>query len=214
VIRLLLAEDHAVVREGLRKMIEAEADLAVVGETSDGSEVVGLVDELKPDLVLLDLSLPGLHGLEVIRQLHSRTHRSRILVLSMHAHHHYVRTALANGADGYLAKGVDSKELVCAIRSVAEGSRYLSAEVSMAAKGESEGAALAADRGYESLTRREREILRHVAEGHSNAATAARLFISERTVESHRASAMRKLGLRTTAELVRYAIRTGIVPPA
>jgi two-component system response regulator NreC len=213
-ITVLLAEDHAVVRQGLRRVLEAEVDLSVVGEADDGLKVADAACALKPNVVLLDLGLPGLHGLEVIRQVSRRAPGVSVLVLSMHAHEEYVLGALTNGAAGYLVKGSDSTEVVAAIRRVAGGGRYVSADVSnhlvtaFVERGESPAADV-----YDTLTDREREVLHLMAEGHPNTDVGARLFISPRTVETHRANVMRKLGLRTQTDIVRYALRRGILPP-
>ena len=213
-IRVLIAEDHAVVRQGLRMVLEAESDLSVVGEVDDGLKVADRVADANPDVVLLDLGLPGLHGLEVIRSVARRAPAARVLVLSMHAHEEYVRGALANGAAGYLLKGSDSQEVVTAIRKVAAGERYVSADVANHfVSAFLEGATTSVTDSYDTLTDREREVLNLMAEGHANAAIAERLFISARTVETHRASVMRKLRLRSQTDVVRYALRRGILPP-
>jgi two-component system response regulator NreC len=213
-IHVLLAEDHAVVRQGLRKVLEAEADITVVGEVDDGLKVADRVCESQPDVVLLDLALPGLHGLEVIRQVTRRAPRARVLVLSMHAHAEYVLGALTNGAAGYLLKGSDSEEVVAAIRKVAGGQRYVSADVSNhLVSGFLDGGAAPAADLYDTLTTREREVLNLMAEGHANAEMAGRLFISVRTIETHRANVMSKLGLRSLTDVVRYALHRGILPP-
>lgn len=213
-IRVLIAEDHAVVRQGLRRVLEAEPDLAVVGEVDDGLKVADRVAEVTPHVVLLDLGLPGLHGLEVIRHVTRRTPGARVLVLSMYDHEEYVRGALSNGAAGYLLKGSDSEEVVTAIRKVASGERYVSASVANHfVSAFLEGGATSAADPYDTLTDREREVLNLMAEGHGNAAIAERLFISSRTVETHRANLMRKLGLRSQTDVVRYALRRGILPP-
>ena len=164
--------------------------------------------------MLLDLGLPGLHGLEVIRQVTRRTPGAHVLVLSMHAHEEYVLGALRNGAAGYLLKGSNSEEVVAAIRKVAGGGRYVSADVSnhLVSAFLDHGSAPAAD-SYETLTDREREVLNLMAEGRANGEIAERLFISVRTVETHRANAMHKLSLRSQTDVVRYALRRGILPP-
>jgi two-component system response regulator NreC len=213
-IKVLLAEDHAVVRQGLRRVLEAEPDLAVVAEENDGLKVADRVSESAPDVVLLDLGMPGLHGLEIIRQVRRRCPGSHVLVLSMHAHEEYVLGALRNGADGYLLKGSSSDEVITAIRRVAGGGRYVSADVSnhLVSAFLDHGAAPVADL-YETLTDREREVLSLMAEGGTNLQIAARLFISVRTVETHRANVMHKIGLRSQTDVVRYALRRGIIPP-
>jgi two-component system response regulator NreC len=213
-VRVLLAEDHAVVRQGLRRVLEAEPDFDVVGEVADGLKVADRAGESKPDVLLLDLGLPGLHGLEVIRRVTRRTPAVHVLVLSMHAHEEYVLGALRNGAVGYLLKGSNSEEVVAAIRKVAGGGRYVSADVSnhLVSAFLDHGNVPAADL-YETLTDREREVLNLMAEGRTNNEVADRLFISVRTVETHRANVIHKLGLRSQTEVVRYALRRGILPP-
>jgi DNA-binding NarL/FixJ family response regulator len=210
-VRLLLADDHPVVREGLRALLEAEKDFAVVGQAESGDEVAGLVDRLQPDVVVLDLMMPGRSGLDVIDELADRSPPARILVLSMLQSDAYVFEALNHGASGYALKQAEASELPRAIRDVVAGRRYLSPALSeRTMKVYSRRAR--SDR-YDILTAREREVLVLVAEGHTSVAIAERLFISPRTVETHRAHIMRKLGLRTHVELVRYALHQGILPP-
>jgi len=210
---IVLADDHAVLRQGLRALLDTEADLTVVGEAASGLEVTSLVGRLKPDVLIVDLMMPGLNGLEVIRQVGKRFPRTRVVVLSMYANEAYVLEALKNGATGYVLKGSGAAELVQAVREVGAGRRYLGPPLSERAmdiylqKTESRGMDL-----YEMLTTREREVLQLVAEGRTNAEIAERLSISPRTVEIHRANLMRKLGLHTQTDLVRYAIRRGILP--
>jgi DNA-binding NarL/FixJ family response regulator len=214
-ISVLLAEDHTIVRQGLRMVLESQSDITVAGEVEDGCRVTDECVQLRPHVLLLDLCLPGLHGLEIIRQVSRRCPATRIVVLSMHAREEYVLGALSNGAVGYLVKGCDTKELVAAIRTVASGGRHVSADVAIDLLGETLGrnTSSAATDAYETLTKREREVLHLMAEGHGNAQIGERLFISSRTVETHRANVMRKLHLRNQTEIVRYAIRRGILPP-
>ncbi|MGH2721556.1 MAG: response regulator [Actinomycetota bacterium] len=211
-IRLALADDHLVVREGLRAMLEAEPDFEVVGQTGNGSEVAALVERVKPDVLVLDLMMPGIGGLDVIRELSRRGAGTRIVVLSMHANEAYVLEALGSGAGAYVLKQSEAGELVRAVHEVASGRRYLSPPLS-------DRALEAYLRQFESgaperatLTPREREVLQLVAEGHTSPEIAERLFISPRTVETHRSNLMRKLGLRTPADVVRYAVRHGVLP--
>lgn len=213
-ISVLLAEDHTIVRQGLRMVLEAQADITVVGEVDDGLQVVDRCAELKPHVLLLDLCLPGLHGLEIIRQISRRSLPTRILVLSMHAREEYVLGAISSGAAGYLVKGCDAQELVAAIRTVAAGGRHLSSDIADDCLGEGvdAGASSPACDAYDTLTQREREVLHLMAEGHANPVIAERLSISSRTVETHRANVMRKLRLRNQTEVVRYAIRRGLLP--
>ena len=210
---IVLADDHPVVRQGLRAVLEAEKDFRLIGETGDGLETVRLIERLQPDVLMLDLMMPGLGGLEVTRQVSQRSPRTRVVILSMHADEAYVLEALKNGATGYVLKESSADDLVRAIREVAAGRRYLSPPLSeRAIETYVQRARDASLDGYESLTPREREVLHLAAEGHHNPEIAARLFISSRTVEVHRANLMRKLGFRTQTDLVRYALKRGILP--
>jgi len=210
---VVLADDHHVVRQGLRSLLEAEPGLSVVGETGDGLEAAQLVERLQPDVLVLDLMMPGLNGLEVTRQVSQRSPRTHVVILSMHPNEAYVLEALRAGAAAYVLKESTSAELVHAIREAVAGRRYLSPPLSERAievyMQKAESAALDP---YETLTAREREVLHLAAEGHTNAEIADRLFISRRTVETHRANLMRKLGLRTQTDLISYALRRGILP--
>ena len=209
---IVLADDHRVVRQGLRALLEAESGFRLVGEAGDGLETVQLVERLHPDVLVLDLMMPGLNGLEVTLQVGKRSPQTRVVILSMHANEAYVLEALRNGAAGYVLKDASAAELVQAVREVAAGRRYLSSPLSERAieayVGKAQETTL--DR-YETLTTREREVLHLVAEGHTNAEIAARLSISPRTAETHRANMMRKLGLQTQTDLIRYALRRGII---
>jgi two-component system response regulator NreC len=211
---VVLADDHAVVRQGLRTLLEATAEFAVIGEEADGLKVVALVERLRPDVVLLDVQMPGLTGLEIARQLAQRDLKTRVIILSMHADESYVLEALRHGAAGYVLKDAAPEEMVQAVREVAAGRRYLSPPLSARALEAYAATAQAVPADpYETLTTREREVLQLTAEGHSGPAVAARLGISFRTVETHRANLMRKLGLQGQTELIRYALRRGILPP-
>jgi DNA-binding NarL/FixJ family response regulator len=211
---IVLADDHVVVRQGLRALLEAEPDFAIVGEAADGLEVPDLVERLKADVLILDLMLPGLNGLEVTRQVQQRSPQTRVVVLSMYANEAYVLEALRNGAAAYVLKEASAADLVQAIREVMAGRRYLSPPLSESAIELYVQKAKAAPRdAYEELTTREREVLQLAAEGQSNPEIADRLGISVRTVETHRANLMHKLDLRSQTELVRYALRRGILPP-
>lgn len=211
---IVLADDHPVVRQGLRKLLEAEADFIVVGEVADGLDVVGVVDRLRPHVLVLDLMMPGMNGLVVAREVSGRFPKTRCLILSMHANEAYVVEALRNGAAGYVLKDASETDLVKAVRDVAAGRRYLSAPLTeRAIAAYARKSATAVLDAYETLTARERQVLQLTAEGHSNGQVAARLSISQRTAETHRANVMRKLDLHTQAELIRYAVRRGILPP-
>jgi DNA-binding NarL/FixJ family response regulator len=211
---IVLADDHVVVRQGLRALLEAEPDFAIVAEAADGLEVADLVERLKADVLVLDLMLPGLNGLEVTRQVQQRWPQTRIVILSMYANEAYVLEALRNGAAAYVLKEASAADLVHAIREVMAGRRYLSPPLSESAIELYVQKAKAAPRdAYEALTTREREVLQLAAEGQSNPEIADRLGISARTVETHRANLMHKLDLRSQTDLVRYALRRGILPP-
>jgi len=211
-IRLLLVEDHVVVREGVKALLEEEGDFAVVGQTGDGCEALTLSERLRPDVVVLDLMLLGLGGLEVVRELNRRLPETHVVILSMYSNEGYVLEALRGGADAYVLKQSEAAELVRAIREAAAGRRYLGAPLSeRAVEAYARRAEGAPPDPYATLTSREREVLKLVAEGYTSPRIAELLFISPRTVESHRASMMSKLGLRTQVEVVRYALRRGIV---
>lgn len=211
-ITLVLVEDHNLVREGLKRILESEKDFRLVGEGADGLEAVKLVEQFKPQILLLDLMIPRLHGLDVIRQVTENT-STRTIVVSMHADEPYVVEAFRNGAAAYVLKDSTHGELVKAIRSVMSGKRYMSP--TLAERGIE--SLLLADKGgtdsYGKLTNRERVVLQLSAEGCSSTEIGKRLFISPRTAETHRANILRKLGLRSQTELVRYAIRKKIISP-
>lgn len=210
---IVLADDHHVVRQGLRALLEAEADFKVIGEAGDGLEALQLVDQLKPNVLVLDLMMPGLNGLEVARQMSKHASPTRIVILSMYANEAYVLEALGNGASAYVVKDSNSADLVLAVREVAAGRRYLSPPLSdRAIEVYQERAKAATLDKYETLTTREREVLQLTVEGHTNSEIATRLGISSRTAETHRSNLMHKLGLHTQADLIRYALRRGIIP--
>jgi len=214
-LRVLIVDDHTIVRQGLRKLLEAEGDIEIVGEASDGREAVTKATDMQPAVVLLDISMPGLNGLEAVRQILKRSPKTRVLVLSMHKNEAYVLQALRNGASGYVLKEAASEEIVTALRALGRGESYLSPSISRVviddylrinSGGESTARSL-----YESLTAREREIFQLLAEGLKNHEVAERLHVSVKTVETHRAHVMEKLGLNNIAELVKYAIEVGII---
>ncbi len=213
-ISILLADDHPVVRRGLRAVLEGEPDFRVTGETGDGLEAVRLVEELRPQVLVLDLMMPGVGGLEVARQVNLRFPTTKVVILSMHANEAYVLEALRNGASAYVLKDAGGGELLQAVRSVVAGSRYLSPPLSeRAIEDYVEKAKSAPLDSVGELTTREREVLGLAADGQSTGDIAARLGISPRTAETHRANLMRKLGLHNQTDLVRFAIRQGILPP-
>ena len=211
-IRVALADDHHIVREGLRLVLEREPEFELAGEAADGLAAVELVEREKPDVLVVDLMLPRLHGLEVIKQI-CRSHRAtKCLVLSMHSDEPFVMEALRNGAHGYLLKDCDGDEFIRALRAVAEGRRHLAAPLAeRALDGYIDHPGRSKLDVYDTLTNRERTVLQLAAEGLSSAKIAAKLFISPRTAETHRANLMRKLKLSSQTDLVRFAIRKGII---
>ena len=214
-IRVVLADDHPVVLQGIKMLLDSVGGFDVIGQAKNGLEVVEMVEKLQPEVLLVDLMMPGLNGLEVVRQLRQRTPQVRLVVFSMHADESYVLQALKNGADGYVLKGCDPQVVEEALRSVAEGRRYLSPGISdYAINSLVEKAQHSTNGAYDTLSAREREVLQLAAEGNTNADIGERLFISPRTVEVHRASLMRKLGLKSQTDLVRYALSKGVLPLA
>ena len=210
---ILLADDHRIVRQGLRALLEAEVDLHLAGETGDGLEAVQLAEQLQPDVIVLDLMMPGLNGLEATRRIKSCCPKTHIVILSMHTDEGYVLEALRNGASGYVLKDSSADDLVRAVREVVAGRRYLSPPLSeRAIEAYTRKAQETSLDAYEKLTNREREVLHLAAEGHSSTEIAERLSISSRTVETHRANMMRKLDLRSQTDLIRYALKRGIIP--
>lgn len=209
---IVLADDHPIVREGLRGLLETEPGFDVVGETADGLEAVELVERLEPDVLIVDVVMPGLDGLEVTRQVSHRSPHTRVIVLSMHSDEVYVLRALRNGAAAYILKDSSTVDLVQAVCEVTAGRRYLSPPLSeRAIEAYIQKAAPTTLDGYETLTTREREVLHLTVEGCSNTQIAERLSISPRTVATHRTNMMRKLGLSTQTELITFALRRGII---
>ena len=210
---IVLADDHQIVRQGLRALLEAEPEFSVTGEASDGLEVAALVEQLEPDVLLLDIKMPGLNGLEVTRQVRRRTPNTNVVILSMYASEACVMEALRNGAVGYVLKGASAADLVQAVKDVAEGRRYLSPPLSeRAIEAYVQKAVASTPAALETLTDRGREVLHFVVEGYKNSEIATKLEISPRTAETHRARMMRKLDLHTQADLMRFAIQLGLFP--
>ena len=212
-IRIVLADNQNVVREAIKCLLEAEQDFEVVGEVDDGLAVVPLVERLRPHLVIVDVAIPGLFGLEVTRQVRQRSPQTAVIVLSRYVDEWYVTEALRNGAAGYVTQHADAGELIRAVRSVAQGQRYLSAPLSMDDVQTWLTQGRHAGDPYETLTSREREVLQLVAEGYSSTRVAHRLTISVRTAEAHRANVMRKLRLKNHTALIRFALARGVLPP-
>jgi len=209
--RVLLVEDHVVVRQGIKALFADEPDLEIVGEADDGREALQRVSELRPDVVLMDISMPGLNGIEATRQIRQSYPDVKVVVLSMHSNEEYVFQVLRAGASGYVLKQSDSSEVLTAIRAAIAGGSFLSPPVSRAVI--SDYVRRAEARGQDSdldlLTSREREVLQLLAEGLSNREIAEQLSISVKTVETHRSNMMGKLGINSKTELVKYALRKG-----
>jgi DNA-binding NarL/FixJ family response regulator len=212
-IRVLLADDHTLVRAGLRGLLSGIAGVEVVGEAEDGHEVLRLASELHPDIVLLDVGMPGLNGLDAAAQLVKVDDRTRVLILSMHSAEEYVLRALRAGCAGYLLKRSAVSELEIAVRAVARGETYLSPGVSKQVVDDYVGRTGGAADPLEALTPRQREILQLVAEGSTSKEVAERLGLSFKTVEAHRAQIMERLYLQDVTALVRFAVRVGLVMP-
>ena len=213
-VRILLADDHALVRAGLRRILDAEPDLTVVAEASDGAEAVALTRSLGPDLVVMDVSMPGMTGLHAAREISRRALPVRTLMLSMHDNEQYFFSALQAGACGYVLKSAADEDLVHACRAAMRGEPFLYAGVASTLvrdflervrRGERMPRAV--------LTSREEEVVKLIAEGHPSKEIAHRLVISVKTVERHRANILAKLGMRDRTELTRYAIRAGLIEP-
>lgn len=206
--RILLADDHAVVRNGFRMILNAQEDLEVVGEAANGREAVSLALELQPDIVVMDVTMPELNGIEATRRICEESPRIRILALSMHKDGVYVREILRAGASGYLLKDSNEADLLAAVRAVGRGDGFLSPGVA--------DAVLTDYRKHvtnplDLLTTREREVLQWIAEGKTNKEIAQALTLSVYTVEAHRGRIMEKLNLHSTGELVRFALRNGVI---
>jgi two-component system, NarL family, response regulator NreC len=212
-LNIFLADDHDIVRKGLQAILSVEPDFKVVGEAKDGLETIEKVQQLQPDILVLDIMMGGINGLEVTRQLSKKCPKTGVVILSMHSNEAYVLEALHSGAKAYILKDNTTEDLVRAIREVASGRRYLSSPLSeRAIEAYTQKTEPLSQDPYEQLTTREREILQLASQGWSNVAIADRLFISHRTVETHRANLMHKLGIRSNAELLQFAMLHGIIP--
>ena len=209
---IILVDDHELFRQGLQLLLETQPDFRVAGQAAGGQEALALAEKIHPDIIVLDMLMPGMNGLETIRALRERAPQSRIMVLSMSDEGVYVRKAMQEGAQAYILKDSSSEDLVAAVRSVLAGGQYLSPRlVARAVKAYLEPA-LPGEQQGKALTSREQQILGLTAEGLSGPEIARRLGISPRTVESHRANLMLKLGLRSQAELINYAYRKKLNP--
>ena len=212
-IRILVADDHAIIRKGFRYVIQQQQDLDVIGEAADGREAVRLARELEPDVVVIDIGMPQLNGIEAAEQITSRNAKVRVIILSVHSDETYIIRALNAGVKGYLLKESADLDLVRAVRSVAQGRSFFSPKVAQTLA--EDYVRLIQQRGvqdsYDILTEREKEILQLLAEGKSNKEVATILNVSPYTVETHRANIMQKLNLHNTADIVLYAVRKKII---
>jgi two-component system response regulator NreC len=205
--RIIIVENHALLRDGLRVLLTQDSDLEVVSEADNGRDAIHLAGKLRPHLVIMDLSMPGMNGIEAIKTIKQREAGIRVLVLTMHRTEEYLNESMRAGADGYVLKDATHQELRRAIHEILDGNTYVSPEVS--------GKVISHHRGVSSpwdlLTTREREILKLVAEGHSNKCIATYLFLSVKTVEKHRSNLMKKLDMHNSSSLTAYAIEMGLV---
>jgi DNA-binding NarL/FixJ family response regulator len=204
-ITVLLADDHSLVRRGFRRILEDDEGIKVIGEASNGVEAIRMSNELKPKVVVMDLSMPELDGVQATKEIVKHLPETQVLVLSMHAEDNYVRNALDAGAKGYLLKSAIDVDLVGAVRTVAEGKRFIGSGLRYVSSD--------ADDELKRLTAREKQVLQLIAQGKSNKEIAALLDLSVNTVSVHRANLMEKMNIHRTAELVLFAIRKGLVAP-
>jgi len=211
--RVVIVEDQTIIREGLRSLLSSAREFDIVGEAGDGREAIRCIQKWKPDLVLTDLSMPRMDGMDVIETIKKQSPQTKIIALTVHREEEYVLATLKAGADGYILKEASYPELIMAIRSVLRGKHYLSPEISgKLISGYLEGKkTIKTHSPWETLTKRERGILKLIAEGYKNKEIADYLYISQKTVETHRANLMRKLDLHNTAALVAFAMEKGLV---
>jgi two-component system response regulator NreC len=212
-IRILLADDHTILRAGLKMMLNAQPDMEVIGEAQDGRQAIEETQKLRPDIVLMDITMPDLNGIEATRQIKRLVPDVKILMLTMHEHDEYVFQALQAGASGYMLKEAADTELITALHVITSGQFYLSPTAQSVVVGDYLQKVRTGEErdSYSSLTEREREILKLVAEGFTNNQIAERLVISPKTVDTHRTHIMDKLNMHSRAELIKYAMRRGLL---
>ena len=210
---IIVVDDHQMMRQGLCALIKEQPDFQVVGDAGDGEEALRLVERFHPDVIVLDMAMPGLNGVEVTRRVTQDSPTYKIVILSMYAAEGYVREAIEAGAKAYVLKKDSAEELVIAIREAIAGRHYISPSLTKKAINSYVGISSHQSESYRNLTARERQVLQMVAGGSTSVVIATKLFISKRTVEFHRANIMRKLGLNTQNELTHYCIEQGISPP-
>jgi DNA-binding NarL/FixJ family response regulator len=211
-LRVLLVDDHALVRAGIRSLLQELPDVEVVAEASDGAQALQIAEREQPDVVLMDIAMKGMNGLEAAAKLRERQPGVKVVILSMHTSEEYVLLALRAGASAYLIKDSATAELGLAMDSVMRGETYLSPAISRQVV-DGYVQRVGSGAGADPLTQRQREVLKHIAEGRSTKEIAFELKLSVKTIETHRAQIMERLGIRDVAGLVRYAMRVGIVPP-
>ena len=212
-ISIVVADDHGIVREGLRRLLESEPGLKVCGEAADGREVLEQVASTKPDIVVMDITMPRLGGLETLERLRKEHKQTKVILLSAHSDPSFIQSAISLGTDGYVLKDVRASEIVTAIREVMKGGSYFSPAVAREIVDQLRAPRPASEDPFKLLSGREREVLHLIADGLSAKEVAVELSISTKTVEAHRTSLMRKLGVRKATELVRYALRHGLIEP-
>jgi len=211
--RIVIADDHTILRQGLRALLESDQEFQVIGEAEDGREAVQCAEDLSPDVIVMDLSMPRMHGIEAIREIRRRTPQTRILVLTVHKNEEYILATFKAGANGYVLKDATHAELVTALRTLLHGKPYLSPAISETViEGYLEGKkSLKAESSWDSLTPREREIVKLIAEGYRNREIADFLCISVKTAEKHRANLMKKLDVHSVSALTTLAIQKGLI---
>lgn len=210
-IRILLADDHGILRAGLRNLLNAEPDFEVVGEAADGIQALEMAEQTDPDLILVDINMPNMGGIEMLQQLRAKQNATKVLMLTVHEDDGLLKKAIRAGASGYLVKRAAESDLINAIRTVMQGDMYVHPSMTRALLKDLVPAPLSNPAGDNTLTHREIEILRMVARGYTNNQIAQKLSISARTVEGHRANLMGKLGLHSRVELVEYAEQHGLM---
>ena len=212
-VRIVIAEDHTILREGLRSLLSSDPNFEIVGEAGDGREAIKCVEKFRPDLILTDLSMPRMNGMEAIKEIKRQSPKTKVLVLTVHKAEEYILATFRAGANGYLLKDSTHAELVMAVKKVLSGKQYISPEISeKVIEGYLEGKkTLKSQTSWETLTQREREILKLIAEGYKNKEIAEDLCISVKTVEKHRANLMEKLDLHSIQALTAFAIEKGLV---
>jgi two-component system response regulator NreC len=210
-IRILLADDHAVLRAGLRALLNAESDMEVVGEAANGREAVERAEELKPDVIVMDLSMPGMGGIDATKQIREKGLTARVLVLTVHAEHQYLLPVLQSGGAGYVLKQAADTELIQAIRTVHRGDAFLYPTAATMLLDDYRRRVSATEDQFDGLSEREREVLKFTAEGFSSQEIADRLVISAKTVDTYRQRIMDKLNIHHRSELIRYALRKGLL---